>query len=69
MSAHKLSTIRQAAEQLSVSPRFLYSLPKTTPGLVKFGKSLRVDVEQIRQYFERKTRGEIEFNTDGKTHA
>lgn len=61
--AKKLSTIPQAAEELSVSPRFLYSLPKTTPGLVKLGKSLRVDVEQIRHYFERQTRGEIESNT------
>ena len=72
MQAHvakKLSTITQAAEELCVSRRFLYSLPKTTPGLVKLGKSLRMDVEQIRHYFERQTRGEIAANTEGKLHA
>ena len=54
--AQKLSTIPQAAEELCVSRRFLYSLPKTTPGLIKLGKSLRIDVRQIRHHFELQTR-------------
>lgn len=37
-----------AAEALGVSKSFLFRLPKTTPGVFKFGTAVRFDVAVLR---------------------
>ena len=43
-------TVKQAAKDLALSAYFLYRLPKDTPGLYRYGRALRVNVEELRKW-------------------
>ena len=40
--------VEQAAKELGMSKFFIYRLPKDTPGLYRYGRALRVNVEELR---------------------
>lgn len=42
--------VREAAQELGVSKFYFYRLPKDTPGLYQYGRALRVNVEELRQW-------------------
>jgi hypothetical protein len=39
-----------AATRLGVSRGFLYRLPKSTPGVYKFGRALRFDIRRLKAW-------------------
>ena len=43
-------TVEKAAKELSMSKFWIYRLPKDTPGLYLYGRALRVNVEELRQW-------------------
>ena len=43
-------TVAQAAKELGMSKFFIYRLPKKTPGLYRYGRALRVNVEELRMW-------------------
>lgn len=43
-------TVEAAAKELGLSKFTVYRLPKTTPGLYVYGRSLRVNVEELRRW-------------------
>ena len=42
--------VAEAAIELGMSPFWIYRLPKDTPGLYQYGRALRVNVEELRQW-------------------
>jgi excisionase family DNA binding protein len=46
----ELVPIREAARLLRVSRGYLYRLPRNTPGLYQLGRSIRVDVDEIKDW-------------------
>jgi len=42
--------VKEAAKEMGVSPFFIYRLPKNTPGLYQYGRAIRVNVEELRQW-------------------
>ncbi len=42
--------VEQAAKELGMSKFFIYRLPKDTPGLYRYGRALRVNVQELRQW-------------------
>jgi hypothetical protein len=45
--------VEQAAKELGMSKFFIYRLPKDTPGLYRFGRALRVNVQELREWAKR----------------
>ena len=45
-----LVTVREAAKQLNLSISWFYHLPSDVPGILRFGRALRIDLEKIRQW-------------------
>ena len=45
-----LVTIKEAAAQLNLSLSWFYHLPANVPGILRFGRAKRVDLEKIRQW-------------------
>ena len=39
----------RAATRLGVSRQFLYRLPKRTPGVYRFGRALRFDIQRLNE--------------------
>jgi len=39
--------VSRAAKELDLSKSYIYHLPPGTPGILRFGRALRVDVEQF----------------------
>lgn len=50
MLVHSLASVKEAMAELRVSKTFLYKLPKNTPGVYRFGRSLRFSVEELRAW-------------------
>ena len=50
--------VKEAARELGMSPFFIYRLPKDTPGLYRFGRALRVNVEEFREWAKKQARVE-----------
>jgi excisionase family DNA binding protein len=50
MNEQQLQTVDEAARALRVSKTYLYKLPKMTPGIYRFGRSVRYDVEKLRAW-------------------
>ena len=46
--------VDDAAKEMGISKYLLYRLPKNTPGLYKYGRALRVNVEELRKWWRRK---------------
>ena len=42
--------VKQAARELGMSEFYIYRLPKDTPGLYRFGRALRVNVQELRDW-------------------
>ncbi len=42
--------VEEAARELGMSKYWIYRLPKDTPGLYTFGRALRVNVGELRQW-------------------
>lgn len=40
----------EAAKELGISKFTIYRLPKTTPGIYRYGKALRVNVKELRTW-------------------
>lgn len=45
-----LATVREAIEVLKVSKEFLYKLPKDTPGVYRFGRAIRFNIEELKDW-------------------
>ena len=43
-------TAEKAARELGLSKFTIYRLPKDTPGLYRYGRALRINVEELRQW-------------------
>ena len=48
-AVRELAKINRAVKELQVSREYLYRLPAGTPGVFKFGRSKRFDVEILKQ--------------------
>jgi len=42
--------VEVAAQELGMSKYWIYRLPKDTPGLYQYGRALRVNVEELREW-------------------
>ena len=42
--------VEEAARELGMSKFYIYRLPKDTPGLYRFGRALRVNVQELRDW-------------------
>lgn len=54
----ELATASEAAKALRVSKAFLYHLPPSTPGVHKFGRAKRFDVERLAEWARRCATGQ-----------
>jgi len=45
-----LATVDEAVKALRLSREFLYKLPKSTPGVHRFGRILRFDIAELRRW-------------------
>ncbi|HBP90934.1 MAG TPA: hypothetical protein PKK23_15765 [Nitrospirales bacterium] len=52
-------TIGVAAKELGLSKFTMYRLPKTTPGLYIYGRSVRVNVEELRQWAREQAQAQV----------
>ena len=50
--------VEEAAKELALSKVFIYRLPKDTPGRYRYGRALRVNVEELREWAKRQATGE-----------
>ena len=50
--------VGEAAKELALSKFFIYRLPKDTPGLYRYGRALRVNVEELREWAKGQATGE-----------
>ncbi len=50
MNNQNLKKAGDAASLLGVSKMFLYRLPKEVPGVYRFGRAVRYDVEELRAW-------------------
>ena len=48
--------VEAAAKELGMSKYWIYRLPKDTPGVYSFGRSLRVNVGELRQWARDQTK-------------
>jgi hypothetical protein len=55
-----LLKVQKAARALGVSKTFLYKLPRATPGIYRFGRAVRYDIEKLREWAAAQARGEGE---------
>jgi excisionase family DNA binding protein len=49
----RLVNVEEAAEALGVSPTFIYRLPSNTTGVYRFGKAVRLSIEELREWASR----------------
>ena len=42
--------VEEAAKELGMSKFFIYRLPKDTPGLYRYGRALRVNTIELREW-------------------
>jgi hypothetical protein len=49
-AVRELAKIKQAEKELKLSREFLYRLPPGTPGVFKFGRSWRCDIDILKQW-------------------
>jgi len=49
-----------AAKELGMSTFWIYRLPKDTPGLYPYGRALRVNVEELREWAREQAKGNNE---------
>jgi hypothetical protein len=47
---NELEDVRGAMRALKLSKQFLYRLPEGTPGVFRFGRSLRFDITALREW-------------------
>lgn len=50
-------TVDVAAKELGLSKFTVYRLPKTTPGIYVYGRSLRVNVDEVRRWAREQAQG------------
>lgn len=50
--------VSQAAKKLGISKSFIYHLPPGTPGILRFGRALRVDIEQFCEWAAQNPQGD-----------
>ncbi|MDR4485571.1 MAG: hypothetical protein R3B95_20655 [Nitrospirales bacterium] len=50
--------VELAARELGLSKFTIYRLPRTTPGIYRYGKALRVNVEELRQWAREQAQNE-----------
>lgn len=48
--------VEEAARELNMSKYWIYRLPKDTPGLYAYGRALRVNVDELRQWAREKAK-------------
>lgn len=49
-SEDDLVTVDEAVKALKLSREFLYKLPKSTPGVHRFGRILRFNLSELRRW-------------------
>ncbi len=42
--------VERAAKEFDMSKWYFYRLPKDTPGLYRYGRALRINVEEFREW-------------------
>jgi hypothetical protein len=47
--------VEEAAKEMGVSKFLIYQLPKDTPGLYKYDRALRVNIEELRAWARNRT--------------
>lgn len=47
--------VEEAAREMGISKFLIYQLPKNTPGLYKYGRALRVNVGELREWARNRT--------------
>lgn len=52
-----LATVDEASNVLRLSPEFLYKLPKSTPGVHRFGRILRFDITALKRWAQSQAEG------------
>lgn len=48
--------VEQAAKELGVSKFWLYKLPRDTPGKYFYGRALRIDVAELKEWAREQTK-------------
>jgi excisionase family DNA binding protein len=43
-----LATRSEAVKRLMVSKQYLYKLPRNTPGIYRFGRAIRINLEELK---------------------
>lgn len=46
--------LEQACKEMGMSKWWFYRLPKDTPGVYRFGRAIRIDVAQLRDWMKTK---------------
>lgn len=49
--------VAEAVKELGMSKFWIYRLPKDTPGLYFYGRALRVNVEELREWAREQAKG------------
>ncbi len=49
--------VTRAAKELGISKSFIYHLPPGTPGVLRFGRALRVDVDKFCEWAAQNQQG------------
>ena len=47
--------LQEACRETGMSKFFFYRLPRNTPGLVRYGRAFRVDVDKLRAWMKSQT--------------
>ncbi len=55
--------VDEAARELGLSRFTIYRLPKGTPGLYRYGRALRVNLKEFREWGRGQALGETETNS------
>lgn len=48
-----LVSVNEAAQALGVSREYLYRLPPGTPGLHRFGRAIRIQIDELKEWGRR----------------
>ena len=57
--------VKEAAKETGMSPFYFYRLAKDTPGIYKYGRSLRINLDEFREW----GRSNVKANGHGGTSA
>jgi hypothetical protein len=60
-------TVKEAEKEMRMSRWWFYRLPPDTPGIYRYGRALRIDVQQLREWMKTRTQNQLENLTEHQT--